>query len=225
HRQGSSGGAAGISGSGSGGVTLYDNEDHELYSHVFHVGDEMGAGMLVLEVSYTQLTPHEATVATTAPATQLTAAMEDLECRRRDLSDAAVAASAVVTGVPDPRIAVAQSVITRATGGGGNFTNAAVQPCDTASGGRRVRLELGALWPGGPSRAVHRSVAADEKAVLTVRVLQLRVLAGGSNRRPAEGVSPFLELAVTDPSGRVLAVRRTSVRHNSGPVTGWAEEP
>ncbi|GIL57093.1 hypothetical protein Vafri_12373, partial [Volvox africanus] len=233
HPQGSAAGAASIS--GSGGATSYDNEDTKLYSHAFHVGDEVGAGMLVLEVSYTKLQSHKAGAGAAATAAQIKATAGDLEHRRRDLSGAAVTASAVVTGVPDPRVAVAQRVIAGSTGDGTDFTNAVVQPSDSAApvaaattkavGSGRVRLEFGALWPGGPSRAVHRFVATDEKAVLTVRVLQLRLLAGGSNRGVAGGVRPFLELVMTDSSGRVLATRRTSVRHNVGLVTGWAEEP
>ncbi|GLI64279.1 hypothetical protein VaNZ11_007498 [Volvox africanus] len=169
--RGSGAGAASIN--DGGGATSYDNEDNELYNHAFHFGDELGAGMLVLEVSYIQLQPHKAAAVATAAAAQMKATVGDLEQQRRDLNGAVVTASAVVTGVPDPRVAVAHRVTAGSTGNGGDLTNAAVQPSDStapaaasttkAVGSRRVRLEFGALWPGGPSRAVHRFVARDEK--------------------------------------------------------------
>ncbi|GLC45421.1 hypothetical protein PLESTB_000620500 [Pleodorina starrii] len=246
---GGGGGGGVAAGGGVETVGVYGEEEEseeELYGDALHLGDEQaGAGRLLLEVSYIHLRrPQQPGARPSTEAADLAAAgqqqqqLQQQQRRREEPSGAAAAVSAVVVGLPDPRVAVAKGAAAGALGGGGS---AAEQAGDVAAaavrseeagggggggggGGMPVRVEVGALWPGGPARSVRRSVAADEKAILTVRVLRLRLLTGGSNTGATRGLDLFVELQMMDPSGRVQCVRRTSPRFNAGSVAGWGEQ-
>ncbi|EFJ41374.1 hypothetical protein VOLCADRAFT_98697 [Volvox carteri f. nagariensis] len=232
-------GGSGSGASGAAAAAVYGREgegEGELYDDALHIGDEQAAaGLVVLEVSYIPLRHEDvsapavggrkaAAAATSSEAAAVAAAAAaaaaDLERQRRELSDAAATISGEVAGLIDPRVAItkAAAAATGASGGGGGA------PAGLATG-IPVRVEFGALWSGEFARAVRQSVGAEEKAVLTVRVMRLKMLAGGGNTGTAAGVDPFVELILLDSSGRVEAVRRTPVRYNSGPVAVWAEDP
>ncbi|KXZ47272.1 hypothetical protein GPECTOR_36g124 [Gonium pectorale] len=191
-----------------------------------------------------------ATAATTPPAADVPPAavstepkaVPDMEQERQQLSGPAAAASAVVEGLTDPRV-VAAGAAGAAAGGAAGTGGAAgdggaegkeagegakAPKGDFAGGpgggggGGPVRVEVGAMWPGGPSRAVHRAVRADEQALLAVRVLRLRQLVASSNAGAAAGVDPFVELLLLDAAGRVTGVARTPPRYNA-PDASWEE--
>ncbi|KAG2483390.1 hypothetical protein HYH03_017742 [Edaphochlamys debaryana] len=189
------------------------------------------AGRIILEAQYLDLDrPQQPTATTTAPTTTVGGG---LEAEREALSGSAAAASACVVGAPDAH-ALAAAAGASAVGAAGPVAGSAAGTVGGGGGGGRsaearaaggsggVRVEVGALWPSGPARAMRGGVAADEQGVVAVRVLRLRQLVAGSNRGAAGGVDPFVELLLLDAAGRVSGAQRTPPRFNA-PTASWEE--